>query len=346
MPRLPKSRRSEEISRGSIAKPSNKISDKELIAFLRTKFFGPLKRHLKDYLPYLRLAHNRFAQPGRRIPIPGRPLWSEFCSKELGVHVRTVQLWLAGDKPATKKIRNKYDAVDIAHLEKVAYAAQQLAEDNPDNAEYDPIRKAIREKPDAEITVSGITGNAVDGKHYLLTPEYLKAKIKAEFGPQIFDPCPFPRPAGFNGLEVPWGRVNYVNAPFYGEIVDGKRYGLTAWVKKALAEQSRGNTSIIVWPMDGWFHKLLAAGAEMRSLGEVRWVAAEDGTPQMSASRETVMFILRPEKKLGALATTMAMSGRSSSEIKKLIAVPKSHGYHMDALKAAYSRSLAAEVEQ
>jgi hypothetical protein len=242
-------------------------------------------------LPYLRAAHDRFSQPGRRVPVTDRPTWTKFCKLELGVDIRTVQRWLS-DKPPIKTQRQHYDAVDIAHLEKVAWAAQKLAEADPDNPDYDSIRLALREKPDVEITVSGISGNAVDGKHYLLTPDYLKAQLRAEFGPEIFDPCPYPRPKDFNGLEAEWHKVNYVNCPFYGETINGKKYGMTAWVRKAIAEQALGKTSILVFPQFGWFHTLLKAGAEMRSLGEVPWIAIEDGTAQQS-SHKIVMFILR-----------------------------------------------------
>jgi hypothetical protein len=285
-----KPRPSEKISPGSIGKPSNKISDKELITFLRTKFFGPLKRHLKYYLPYLKLAHRRFAQPGRRIPIPGRPLWSEFCRKELGVHVRTVQLWLAGDRPASKKALagkigryywKNYDAEDIAHLEEVVRTAEELADGDPDNAEYNPIRKAIAKKP--------TVGNR---KHFLLTPPPLMKQIEAEFGQNIFDPCPHPRPKGFDGLKVEWGDVNYVNPPI--RKTDGE--GISDWIRKMIVEQGKGRTSVLVYPCYSWFHMLLKAGAEMRSLGQVHWLATEDGTPQ-KASLPIVMFILRGHKK-------------------------------------------------
>jgi hypothetical protein len=81
--------------------------------------------------------------------------------------------------------------------------------------------------------------------------------------------------------------------PFGTTIENGKRIGPTAWIKKAIEEQARGNTTVIVWPMDGWFHMLLEAGAEIRTLGEVKWLATEDGTPQKGSSRKTVMFVLR-----------------------------------------------------
>jgi hypothetical protein len=126
------------------------MSDGELLDHLQTNLFGPLKRRLRDHLPYLMEARERFAQPGRRVPVKGNPTWTEFCEQELGVGVRNVQKLLAdGKKPRTetKKKRKQYDAVDIAHLEKVARAAQQVAEADPDNAEYEPIREAIADKP-------------------------------------------------------------------------------------------------------------------------------------------------------------------------------------------------------
>lgn len=43
-----------------------------------------------------------------------------------------------------------------------------------------------------------------DGKHYWLTPPDLMAQLQAEFNFD-FDACPYPRPEGFDGLEVEWG---------------------------------------------------------------------------------------------------------------------------------------------
>ena len=44
-------------------------------------------------------------------------------------------------------------------------------------------------------------GNVEDGKHYWLTPPVLKAQLQAEFNFD-FDPCPFPKPEGFDGLKI------------------------------------------------------------------------------------------------------------------------------------------------
>lgn len=44
-------------------------------------------------------------------------------------------------------------------------------------------------------------------------------------------------------------------------------------------------------------HYLLKAGAEMRSLGDVKWCAIEDGKPGKGIGRYTMAFILRGKKK-------------------------------------------------
>lgn len=67
------------------------------------------------------------------------------------------------------------------------------------------------------------TGNKGDGKHYWLTPPELYAELDAEFA-FTFDPCPYPLPAGFDGLTCEWGSSNYVNPPF-GSVVHARKKG-------------------------------------------------------------------------------------------------------------------------
>ena len=147
----------------------------------------------------------------------------------------------------------------------------------------------------AEKPNGNASGNAVGGKHYWLTPPELREQIRAEFGPNIFDPCPFPRPEGFDGLRIEWGLVNYVNPLFRKGGVEGAP-GISEWVKKIIIEQAKGKTSILVFPSFSWLHLLINAGAEMRSLGQVHWLATEDRTTQKS-SLPIVMFVVRGKKK-------------------------------------------------
>lgn len=126
-----------------------------------------------------------------------------------------------------------------------------------------------------------------DGKHYWLTPPALMESLQTEFDFD-YDACPYPRPDDFDGLTADWGSASYVNPPFKGP---------TAWVHKAIAEHKKGKTVVFVFPTDKWIHYLIKAGAELRSLGDVRWCATEDGKPGKGIGRFTMAFILKGEKK-------------------------------------------------
>ncbi len=137
-------------------------------------------------------------------------------------------------------------------------------------------------------------GNGDDGKHYWLTPRALYEQLNAEFR-FTFDPCPHPKPAEFDGLTCEWGQSNFVNPPFGSIIHEGKKKGPTAWVRKALDEWRKGRRVVLVYPIDKWILMLLAAGAQVRNLGDVRWLATEDGEPGKGTGRHIACFVLEPE---------------------------------------------------
>ena len=131
-----------------------------------------------------------------------------------------------------------------------------------------------------------------DGKHYWLTPPDLMKALDEEFRFE-FDPCPYPLPRGFNGLAVDWGRSNYVNPPFGSIIQDGKKKGPTAWARKAIEENKKGKGVVMVYPVDKWIHYMIKAGAELRSLGDIRWHSTEDNEPGKGIGRYTMAFVLK-----------------------------------------------------
>jgi hypothetical protein len=135
------------------------------------------------------------------------------------------------------------------------------------------------------------TGNK-DGNHYWLTPPDLYQLFDKEFNFD-FDPCPYPKPDDFCGLDADWGQSNWVNPPFGSIIKDGKKKGPTAWARKAIAEHEKGKLVVLVYPIDKWIHYLINAGAELRSLGDVRWHSIEDNEPGKGIGRFTMAFILR-----------------------------------------------------
>jgi hypothetical protein len=127
-------------------------------------------------------------------------------------------------------------------------------------------------------------------KRYWLTPSGIYTQLNDEFNFD-FDPCPCPRPEGYNSLEVEWGKSNYVNPPFRKK--DGDGMGPTAFVRKAIAEKEKGNGSVLLLPTQSYVNLLLEAGAELRSMGRVRWLEADTKEPCTGPSPITC-FILRP----------------------------------------------------
>jgi hypothetical protein len=144
--------------------------------------------------------------------------------------------------------------------------------------------------------MSFVDGNKADGKHYWITPHEVYTPLDAEFRFD-YDPCPFPKPADYDGLTAEWGQSNYVNPPF-GAIVgeDGKKKGPTAWARKAIEEHKKGKDVVLVYPIDKWIHLLIEAGAEIRNLGDVKWLATEDGSQGTGTGRWVAAFILKGEK--------------------------------------------------
>lgn len=173
-------------------------------------------------------------------------------------------------------------------------------------------------------------GSGGDGKHYWLTPwsDPVFVRLVEEFGPFDFDPCPHPLPAGFDGLAVSWGERNYVNPPF-GSIMEwpktptgcpghetdpekkksstcmhcgavGKKRGPTYWVNKSIEEWRKGKLVVLVYPVDKWVLKLLKTilgdHLHIRNLGDVRWLATEDGVTGKGTGRHIACFILEPSR--------------------------------------------------
>lgn len=126
---------------------------------------------------------------------------------------------------------------------------------------------------------------------YWLTPPDLMKRLDDEFH-FTFDACPYPRPAGFNGLIEEWGERTWVNPPV------GAGISLTKWARKAIMELGRGKMVVIVLPLPWWARILLEAGAEVRTLGSVPWMNAKgEHRPSGSGGGKVpdTLFILRPK---------------------------------------------------
>ena len=107
---------------------------------------------------------------------------------------------------------------------------------------------------------------------FWLTPPDVMKRFDDEFHFD-FDACPFPRPAGFDGLVEDWGLSTWCNPP----ICKGSH--ISEWIHKAISESQKGKRVVIILPMPRWVRYLLQAKAEIRWAGEIHYL-----NPQGKAS--------------------------------------------------------------
>lgn len=136
----------------------------------------------------------------------------------------------------------------------------------------------------------------VDSHSWIIPPEIYNPLVK-EFGP-MFDPCPYKQNKEdvIDGINIEWGQVNWVNPPFRkADAVNG--HGPTDFVRKAIAEQKKGKTSVLILPVQNYVNMLLQAEAEIRPVGRVAWINGKDPTKKFAPSNNA-LFILRPLNKI------------------------------------------------
>lgn len=126
-------------------------------------------------------------------------------------------------------------------------------------------------------------------KEYWLTPPEIYQALNEEFGFN-FDPCPYPF-NGVDGINIEWGSSNYVNPPF-NKLDEQNGRTMTDWVKKSIEENKKGKTVVLIFNTGNLINMLIEAGAEMRSMGRVKWLDTKTKEPWKSPSC-TTLFILR-----------------------------------------------------
>ena len=122
---------------------------------------------------------------------------------------------------------------------------------------------------------------------WLMPPD--KFKILDDEFHFTFDPCPYPFVR--DGIEIEWGESNFVNPPFRKvDAVNG--HGPTAFLRKAIEQSHKGKTSVCVVPTQSYVNIMLEAGAELRSMGRIKWLHKDTKEPCKDPTPITA-FIIR-----------------------------------------------------
>jgi DNA N-6-adenine-methyltransferase (Dam) len=105
------------------------------------------------------------------------------------------------------------------------------------------------------------------------TPSWLYEELNKEFCFD-FDPCPL-QEQGFDGLNIEWGKCNFVNPP-YGRAIK-------AWIKKAYEESLKGNVCVLLLPArtdTSWYHDYVLKAKEIRFIrGRLKFGNAVNSAP-------------------------------------------------------------------
>ena len=128
----------------------------------------------------------------------------------------------------------------------------------------------------------------IKGAAWLTPPEILNP-LNDEFHFD-FDACPYPRPAGLDNLREEWGKVSWMNPPV------GKGHSIAAWVNKAVAENDKGKTVVMLLPFERWFRKLVVRNPEFRFPGPIHFMMSNGGRAKNEGGGRIpdIIVILRP----------------------------------------------------
>jgi len=98
------------------------------------------------------------------------------------------------------------------------------------------------------------------------TPDYIYDELNKEFNFD-FDPCPLnPK---FDGLEIEWGKSNFINPPYSRKLKE-------QFIRKAFEESKKGKTCVMLLPVSTStiiFHEIIYPNTKLRFLkGRVKFI--------------------------------------------------------------------------
>jgi len=124
---------------------------------------------------------------------------------------------------------------------------------------------------------------------FWLTPPELELEVRKLLGEQYWDPCPYPRPPGFDAMRIDWIKPWYCNPPF--NRIDG---GCSGFARKAVEQ---GGPGVFVTSIPTPVACLLSAGARFIDAQRFRWMEIETRKPMPSPGLTGVFYLKDGEKR-------------------------------------------------
>ncbi len=123
------------------------------------------------------------------------------------------------------------------------------------------------------------------------TPEKIYNLLNKEFNFD-FDPCPFMGHKKFNGLNIDWKNINFVNPPYSESEL---------WIKKSLIEHKKGKTVVLLLRLDAstkWFRDLILPNCEIRLFDDRLHFKDLDGKCKRSNFTSIIAIMNSSKKRL------------------------------------------------
>jgi hypothetical protein len=123
----------------------------------------------------------------------------------------------------------------------------------------------------------------IRGGRFWLTPPDLELEVQKLLGGPYFDPCPCPRPEGWDSLVRDWSRPWYCNPPFTRE--DG---GGSAFARKAV---EIGGPGVFVTSIPTPVAALLRGGARFVDARRIAWLEVDTKRPMPSPGLTGIFYL-------------------------------------------------------
>ncbi len=116
------------------------------------------------------------------------------------------------------------------------------------------------------------------------TPKEFLHELEKEFG-KMFDPCPLN--SSFNGLEIEWEKVNFINPPYSRKLKE-------EFIRKAFEESKKEKICVMLLPVSTStkiFHEIIYPNAEIRFIkGRLKF-----NDLKTSGQMDSMLIIFKPK---------------------------------------------------